>query len=119
VKKVLPPGSYSLSTHQARYPQLAPRRSGIAYFTAPAEPAAENYSGGPDESLAQAIDEARLSVDVAIYDLDLSTISKALINGHRRGVLVRVVTDSDNMDSLATKIPVWQVYLIRSRQLQI
>lgn len=56
-----------------------------------------NYSGAPDESLAQAIDEARLSVDVAIYDLDLSTISNALINAHRRGVLVRVVTDSDNI----------------------
>jgi phosphatidylserine/phosphatidylglycerophosphate/cardiolipin synthase-like enzyme len=65
----------------------------------------EYYSGGPDEALAQAIDQARLSVDVAVYDLDLSIISNALINAHRRGVLVRVVTESDNMVSLATKIP--------------
>jgi phosphatidylserine/phosphatidylglycerophosphate/cardiolipin synthase-like enzyme len=75
------------------------------YFTDPTGPAAEFYSGGPDEALAAAIDQARLCVDVAIYDLDLSIISNALISAHRRGVKVRVVTESDNMDSPATKIP--------------
>jgi phosphatidylserine/phosphatidylglycerophosphate/cardiolipin synthase-like enzyme len=75
------------------------------YFTDPNGPAAEYYSGGPDEALSQAIGRARLSVDVAIYDLDLSTISNALINAHRRGVVVRVVTESDNMDSDGNKIP--------------
>ncbi len=75
------------------------------YFTAPLGPAAEYYSGGPDEALAQAIDSARLSVDVAVYDLDLSTIANALIDAQRRGVVVRVVTESDNLDSPSTKIP--------------
>ncbi len=45
-----------------------------------------------------AIDQARLSVDVAIYDLNLWSLRNALINAHRRGVAVRMVTDSDNMD---------------------
>ncbi len=75
------------------------------YFSDPYEPAAEYYSGGPDIALTQAIDRARLSVDMAVYDLDLSTIASALINAYRRGVVVRIVTESDNLDSLDTKIP--------------
>ena len=86
-------------------PTTAPSEWYNVYFTDPTGPAAEYYSGGPDEALAQAIDRARLCVDVAVYDLDLSTISNALINAHRRGVKVRMVTESDNMDSVATKIP--------------
>jgi phosphatidylserine/phosphatidylglycerophosphate/cardiolipin synthase-like enzyme len=74
------------------------------YYTDPTGPAAEYYSGGPDEALVQAIDQARLSLDVAVYDLDLSSVSNALINAHRRGVTVRVVTESDNMDSADSKI---------------
>jgi phosphatidylserine/phosphatidylglycerophosphate/cardiolipin synthase-like enzyme len=78
------------------------------YFTDPTGPASEYYAGGPDEALAQAIDQARLSVDVAVYDLDLSSVSNALINAHRRGVTVRVVTESDNMDSSDSKITALQ-----------
>ncbi len=70
------------------------------YFTDPASPAAASYRGGIDETLATAIDQARLSVDVAIYDLNLWSIREALINAHRRGVSVRLVTESDNMDEL-------------------
>jgi phosphatidylserine/phosphatidylglycerophosphate/cardiolipin synthase-like enzyme len=43
-------------------------------------------------------------LDVAVYDLDLWTISNALINAHHRGVIVRVVTESDNMDAEDSKI---------------
>jgi phosphatidylserine/phosphatidylglycerophosphate/cardiolipin synthase-like enzyme len=68
------------------------------YFTDPTSPVAESYRGGPDEQLANAIDAARLSVDMAIYDLNLWSIRDALIGAHRRGVLVRVVTESDNTD---------------------
>jgi phosphatidylserine/phosphatidylglycerophosphate/cardiolipin synthase-like enzyme len=68
------------------------------YFTDPSSPTASTYRGGPDEALANAIDQARISVDVAIYDLNLWSIRDALIAAHRRGVEVRMVTDSDNMD---------------------
>ncbi len=68
------------------------------YFTDPASPAASTYRDGPDEALATAIDHARLGVDVAIYDLNLWSIRDALMRAHRRGLVVRVVTDSDNMD---------------------
>jgi phosphatidylserine/phosphatidylglycerophosphate/cardiolipin synthase-like enzyme len=68
------------------------------YFTDPVEPSATSYRGGIDEALATAIDQARISVDVAIYDLNLWSLRDALINAHRRGIQVRLVTESDNMD---------------------
>jgi phosphatidylserine/phosphatidylglycerophosphate/cardiolipin synthase-like enzyme len=68
------------------------------YFTDPSSPTASSYRGGPDKDLANAIDQARVSVDIAIYDFNLWSLRDALINAHRRGVVVRMVTESDNMD---------------------
>jgi len=68
------------------------------YFT---EPGAEFLASGPDEALAAAIDPARLSVDAAMYDLDLATIRNALLNAQQRGVVVRLVVESDNLDEEA------------------
>jgi phosphatidylserine/phosphatidylglycerophosphate/cardiolipin synthase-like enzyme len=68
------------------------------YFTDPTDPNASSYRGGVDETLAAAIDKARLSVDMAIFDLNLWSIRDALIAANRRGIAVRVVTDSDNLD---------------------
>ena len=68
------------------------------YFTDPTSPTAESYRGGPDTRLATAIDEARVSVDAAIYDLNLWSVRDALINAFRRGVSVRIVIESDNLD---------------------
>lgn len=53
------------------------------------------YRGGPDRELAQAIESARLSVDVAVLDLDLWSVRDALIAAHRRGVSVRMVVESE------------------------
>jgi phosphatidylserine/phosphatidylglycerophosphate/cardiolipin synthase-like enzyme len=69
------------------------------YFTNPAAPHAADYEGGPDESLAAAIDQARLSVDMAAYSFNLWSIRDALIRAHQRGVVVRMVMESDNMDN--------------------
>jgi phosphatidylserine/phosphatidylglycerophosphate/cardiolipin synthase-like enzyme len=68
------------------------------FFTDPLNPAADTYRGGPDDALAAAIKGARLSVDVAIYDLNLWSLRNALLDAHRRGLEVRVVTESDNLD---------------------
>ena len=69
------------------------------YFTDPSAPHASDYEGGPDEILAAAIDQARLSVDVAAYSLNLWSIRDALMHAHQRGVVVRMVMESDNMDN--------------------
>jgi phosphatidylserine/phosphatidylglycerophosphate/cardiolipin synthase-like enzyme len=68
------------------------------YFTDPNTTAARTYKGGPDEDLAAAIDRARMSVDIAAYDLDLWSVRDALLAAQRRGCSVRMVTDSDYLD---------------------
>jgi phosphatidylserine/phosphatidylglycerophosphate/cardiolipin synthase-like enzyme len=69
------------------------------YFTDPTAPHASDYQGGPDVALVAALNQARLSVDVAAYSLNLWSIRDALINAHKRGVVVRMVMESDNMDN--------------------
>ena len=69
------------------------------YFTDPDAPYAGTLRGGPDEALAEAIRQARLSVDVAMDSLNLWSVRDALIAAHHRGIEVRVVVESDNLDS--------------------
>jgi len=71
------------------------------YFTDPESPLASQETGGPDGPLEASIDSARLTIDVAVYSLNLRTIRDALIRAHERGVQVRVVMESDNMDGSA------------------
>jgi phosphatidylserine/phosphatidylglycerophosphate/cardiolipin synthase-like enzyme len=68
------------------------------YFTNPESPLASQLTGGPDGPLAGAIDAARLSVDIAIYSLSLNSVRDALLRAHDRGVRVRVVMESDNLE---------------------
>lgn len=68
------------------------------YFTNPSSPLASQHTGGADGPLVAAIDAARLSVDAAIYSLSLDSVTDALIRARDRGVLVRVVMESDNRD---------------------
>jgi phosphatidylserine/phosphatidylglycerophosphate/cardiolipin synthase-like enzyme len=68
------------------------------YFTNPQSSLASQKTGGPDGPLAAAIDSARLTVDVAIYSLSLNSIRDALLRAHDRGVQIRMVMESDNLD---------------------
>jgi phosphatidylserine/phosphatidylglycerophosphate/cardiolipin synthase-like enzyme len=93
----------------ATLPPDAPIR---VYFTDPEAAQSATYTGGPDQVLAQAIDRARLSVEMAAYSLNLWSIRDALLRAQRRGVQVRLVMESDNMDDsevqdlLAAGIPI-------------
>ena len=68
------------------------------YFTDPGAQQAGAFRGGPDEALAHAIDQARLSVDVAAHQLNLWSIRDALLSAHHRGVKVRMVVESDYLE---------------------
>ena len=70
----------------------------MIFFTDPADPAASSYRDGIDEVLADAIGHAQAAVDLAVYDLNLWSVRDALIAAHQRGVTVRMVTESDNLD---------------------
>ena len=68
------------------------------YFTNPSSPLSPQGTGGVDGPLIEAIDAARLSVDVAAYSLSLNSVRNALLRAHDRGATVRVVMESENMD---------------------
>ncbi len=68
------------------------------YFTDPLNPVSKEKQGGPDVPLVKAIDEARVSVDAALYSLSLDSVRDALLRAQRRGVRVRMVMESENMD---------------------
>ncbi len=68
------------------------------YFSDPFNPASKWQEGGVDIPLARAIDNARISVDVAVYSMSLNSIRDALLDAHRRGVQVRIVMESDNLE---------------------
>jgi len=73
------------------------------YFTDPANPFSSQGTGGVDGPLVKAIDTAKLSIDVAAYSLSLNSVRYALINAHERGVTVRMVMESTNMDGSDVK----------------
>ncbi len=60
--------------------------------------------GGPEGALVQAIDAARCCVDLAVYDIDLIPVAQAFLRAAKRGVVVRIVTDTDNLDTEALSL---------------
>src|SRR5688500_17854580 len=68
------------------------------YFMDTVSPLAPKSTGGIDDPLVEAIDAARLSIDVAAYSLSLNSIRNALLRAHKRGATVRIVMETGNMD---------------------
>lgn len=69
------------------------------YFTDPKYPDKPNERGeGIDRHLVALINQAGHSIDVAAYELDLETVAQALLRAKQRGVTVRLVTDTDNLE---------------------
>jgi len=74
------------------------------HFTTPKYPDDRaDHQGGLDEILAADIERAESTVDVAAYEADLESIGDALVAAQERGVQVRFVTDSDNVDERAVR----------------
>ncbi len=67
------------------------------YFTRPEAGGASVQAAGLETALLSSIESAERTVEVAVYHLDLPSIEEALIRTHRRGVTVRVVTESENV----------------------
>ncbi len=68
------------------------------FFTRPESETSRTLRGGPDASLAAAIEQATQQVDVAIYDLNLWSIRDALLKAARQGITVRMVVESSHLD---------------------
>src|SRR5579884_3842910 len=66
------------------------------YFTDPKYPDnPSNHHGGLDEKIVAFMDRAQKIPDVADYDFDLQNVAEAMARDEKRGVRVRMVTDTD------------------------
>jgi len=66
------------------------------FFSNPSSLIAGVTLGGPDKYLQEAIENARLTIDVAIYELNLYYLRNALVEAKKRGIEVRLVVESEN-----------------------
>jgi len=66
-------------------------------FTHPDFADAAPHEGGVDALVVADIAAAQKSVDVASFEFDLSSVTRALIEAHQRGVRVRLVLDDGNL----------------------
>lgn len=98
------PPTTTVSKEPATTTRGAGESSIQVYFTTPQYPDDEaNHHGGLDEILAADIAQAQSSVDVAAYEFDLENVAEALLAAYERGVQVRMVTDTDNIDERAVR----------------
>lgn len=75
------------------------------YFTSPQYPdTPETRVNTLPAGLIEVINSARRSLDIAIYELNLDDIGDAILAARDRGVQVRLVTDTDELEELETLI---------------
>ena len=68
------------------------------FFTRPQAPDVPGRrTDGVDKYVIADIENAATSIDIAAYDINLQSVTDALLAASLRGVQVRVVTDSDNL----------------------
>lgn len=75
------------------------------YFTDPKYPDnPADHHGGIDIHLVDLMNKATKTIDVADYDFDLSDVANAMAQATKRGVQVRMVTDTDTLTSTNSSI---------------
>jgi phosphatidylserine/phosphatidylglycerophosphate/cardiolipin synthase-like enzyme len=67
----------------------------VMFTSSDSSGAAPPRHDGLHTDLADAINQAQRSVDVAAFDFDLAQVAEALVRAQQRGAAVRLVTDSD------------------------
>ncbi len=63
--------------------------------------AAERDANNIDKQLVRKISAAAQTIDAALHELDSDRIASAFIVAHRRGVKIRIVTESDYSDEMS------------------
>ncbi len=54
--------------------------------------------------IAQLVQSARKSLDICVFTITDNTISRPILEAHKRGVKVRVLTDNDKLEELGSDI---------------
>jgi len=79
---------------------LSTEKPGIEiYFTNPTDQQKNSYFGGVDECIVNSIEDASFSIDIAMYNINLWSIRNALIEAYQRGIQIRIVVESENLDN--------------------
>jgi phosphatidylserine/phosphatidylglycerophosphate/cardiolipin synthase-like enzyme len=88
-----------------RGPEAHASQAGLiqSFFTTPSLIYPDLPQQRSPTSLLQAIvadlDLARSSVDLAVFDFDIPELTDALLRANKRGVVVRLIVDSENLDT--------------------
>jgi phosphatidylserine/phosphatidylglycerophosphate/cardiolipin synthase-like enzyme len=64
------------------------------YFSDPNPP--DQVNNGIDRFVTPALKDAKKTIDVTSFDLNLPSVVNALVDAKKRGVAVRIVTDETN-----------------------
>ena len=84
--------------YYSRAPQTITEGTWEVYFS---EVDTGDHHYSLEKRLVEKLTTAALRVDAALYHLDSVAVADGLIKAHRRGVQVRVVTETDNIDENA------------------
>lgn len=68
------------------------------FFSAPQEKNNQENESGIENRFAQAIDQCKRSLHLAVYEMNSESITNAIIGAHKRGVEVQVLTDNRSKD---------------------
>lgn len=84
-------------------PPVAERNQGevAVMFSAPGLAQAAGTGTNPESPLVERLNDAKFSIDAALYDLDLPSVREALLEAHKRGVRVRLVAEGANAERAA------------------
>lgn len=94
----VPPHTPEAAAPQPAPPPQPPAPEPVTVLFAPGDP---RHPGGVAAAFRALVDDARVSVACAFYDLELQAAADALIACHRRGVRVGIVSDSDHKERAA------------------
>ena len=92
------PGSLTVVTAPPKETLVPKPALGTWYAVFFTDRTLERFSGGPDAALAESIEQAQVSVDIAAYELNLWSVRDALLDAQARGLSVRVVMEADYAD---------------------
>ena len=78
-----------------------PDKATTDFFSSPSKTTQQKGDLG---ILLRALESAQHSLDVCVFTISCQELSDVLINAHQRGVIVRVITDNEQMFSFGSRI---------------
>ncbi len=106
-----PQDQHDASPPPSQTPSAEPVQDVSVWFTRPGETPEQTQAEPVYQALCHWLDQARSSLDIAAFELDLPCVAESLLKAKTRGVKVRLVVDTENPSPelkqiAAAKIPI-------------